>query len=48
MSSAVEDAHFIVLPGGGYEVYAENEADPIVDWRVSSSPPLKGPASCLA
>lgn len=23
---------FIVLSGGGYEVYADNEAEPIVDW----------------
>jgi hypothetical protein len=32
MSSRPSETHFIVLPGGGYEVYAENEAEPIVDW----------------
>ncbi|MGW1892472.1 hypothetical protein ACWCP6_19865 [Streptomyces sp. NPDC002004] len=26
----------IVLPGGGYEVYAEHEAQPIVDWLEAS------------
>lgn len=26
------EAHFIVLPGGGYAAHAENEAEPIVDW----------------
>jgi acetyl esterase/lipase len=26
------ETHFIVLPGGGYAAYAENEAEPIVDW----------------
>lgn len=39
MSSPVEEAHFIVLPGGGYEVYAENEAEPIVDWLGGLSIP---------
>ena len=32
MSSSRPQMHFIVLPGGGYAAYAENEADPIVDW----------------
>jgi acetyl esterase/lipase len=32
VSSTRAETHFIVLPGGGYEVYAENEAEPIVDW----------------
>jgi hypothetical protein len=32
MSSSLSQTHFIVLPGGGYAAYAENEADPIVDW----------------
>jgi acetyl esterase/lipase len=32
MSAPRLGTHFIVLPGGGYEVYAENEAAPIVDW----------------
>ena len=27
-------AHLIVLPGGGYEVHAEHEADPIVTWLI--------------
>ena len=35
MSSPRSEAHFIVLPGGGYEVYTENEAEPIVDWLGS-------------
>ena len=26
------DLHLIVLPGGGYETYAENEAEPVVEW----------------
>ena len=39
MSSPVEEAHFIVLPGGGYEFYAENEAQPIVDWLGGLSIP---------
>jgi acetyl esterase/lipase len=32
MSSPRPQLHFIVLPGGGYAAYAENEAKPIVDW----------------
>lgn len=32
MSSPGSEAHFLVLPGGGYADYAENEAEPIVDW----------------
>jgi acetyl esterase/lipase len=32
MSSPRSQMHFIVLPGGGYSTYAENEANPIVDW----------------
>jgi acetyl esterase/lipase len=32
MSSPPSLMHFIVLPGGGYAAYAENEAEPIVDW----------------
>ena len=32
MSAQRPDTHFIVLPGGGYEVYAEYEAQPIVEW----------------
>jgi acetyl esterase/lipase len=32
MSTRPSETHFIALPGGGYEVYAENEAEPIVDW----------------
>jgi len=32
MSARRSETHFIVLPGGGYEVYAENEAEPIADW----------------
>ena len=32
MSSAVEEAHLIVLPGGGYATHAENEGKPIADW----------------
>jgi acetyl esterase/lipase len=32
MSPPRSQMHFIVLPGGGYAAYAENEADPIVDW----------------
>jgi acetyl esterase/lipase len=32
MSTPSLATRFIVLPGGGYEVYAENEAEPIVDW----------------
>lgn len=32
MSARPSETHFIVLPGGGYEVYAENEAEPIADW----------------
>jgi acetyl esterase/lipase len=32
MTAPRPQTHFIVLPGGGYEVYAENEAEPIVDW----------------
>jgi acetyl esterase/lipase len=32
MSAPRQETHFIVLPGGGYEAYAENEAEPIVDW----------------
>lgn len=32
MSAPSFETHLIVLPGGGYEVYAENEAEPIVDW----------------
>ncbi|MEN1882668.1 alpha/beta hydrolase [Streptomyces mirabilis] len=27
-------AHVIVLPGGGYEVHAAHEAEPIVDWLI--------------
>jgi acetyl esterase/lipase len=32
MSTRPSETHFIALPGGGYEVYAENEAEPIADW----------------
>jgi acetyl esterase/lipase len=32
MSSAGSQTHFIVLPGGGYAAYAENEGEPIVEW----------------
>jgi acetyl esterase/lipase len=32
MSAPSLETHLIVLPGGGYEFYAENEAEPIVDW----------------
>jgi acetyl esterase/lipase len=32
MSTPSLATRFIVLPGGGYEVYAENEAEPIVNW----------------
>ena len=32
MSSQGSDTHFMVLPGGGYAAYAENEGQPIVDW----------------
>jgi acetyl esterase/lipase len=32
MSARPSETHFIVLPGGGYEVHAENEAEPIADW----------------
>jgi acetyl esterase/lipase len=32
MSSPVQEAHFIVLPGGGYATHAENEGKPIADW----------------
>ena len=32
MSPPRSQMHFIVLPGGGYAAYAENEAEPIVDW----------------
>ena len=32
MSSPAEEAHFIVLPGGGYAAHAENEGQPIADW----------------
>jgi acetyl esterase/lipase len=32
MSASSLATRFIVLPGGGYEVYAENEAEPIVEW----------------
>lgn len=39
----MRDAHFIVLPGGGYAAHAENEADPIVDWLRE----LRIPASVL-
>jgi acetyl esterase/lipase len=28
-------SHFIVLPGGGYAAYADNEGQPIVDWLGS-------------
>jgi acetyl esterase/lipase len=31
MSSPVEEAHFIVLPGGGYATHAENKGKPIAD-----------------
>ena len=26
------DTHVIVLPGGGYAMHAQNEAEPIVEW----------------
>jgi acetyl esterase/lipase len=39
MSARPSETHFIVLPGGGYEVYAENEAEPIVDWLRGLSIP---------
>jgi acetyl esterase/lipase len=32
MSPRRSETHFIVLPGGGYAAYAENEAEPIVEW----------------
>lgn len=32
MSSESSDTHFIVLQGGGYAAYADNEGQPIVDW----------------
>jgi acetyl esterase/lipase len=32
VSSPGSDTHFIVLPGGGYAEYADNEGQPIVDW----------------
>ena len=32
MSPPHSEWHLIVLPGGGYAAYAENEAQPIVDW----------------
>ena len=32
VSSEDPDTHFIVLPGGGYAAYADNEGQPIVDW----------------
>jgi acetyl esterase/lipase len=32
MTAARSQTHFIVLPGGGYAAYAEDEAEPIVDW----------------
>jgi acetyl esterase/lipase len=32
MSPPHSETHFIVLPGGGYAAYAENEAQPIVEW----------------
>lgn len=32
MSAPRPETHFIVLPGGGYEGYAENEGEPIVGW----------------
>ena len=32
MNSPRRETHFIVLPGGGYAAYAENEAEPIVNW----------------
>ncbi|MFZ0971981.1 MAG: prolyl oligopeptidase family serine peptidase [Solirubrobacteraceae bacterium] len=35
MSSEGPDSHFIVLPGGGYAAYADNEGQPIVDWLGS-------------
>jgi hypothetical protein len=34
MSTPRLATRFIVLPGGGYEVYAHNEAEPLVDWLV--------------
>jgi acetyl esterase/lipase len=39
MSLPRSETHFIVLPGGGYAVYAENEGDPIVDWLRGLSIP---------
>ena len=36
MSPPHSDWHLIVLPGGGYAAYAENEAQPIVDWLGES------------
>ena len=39
----MRDAHFIVLPGGGYAAHAENEAEPIVGWLRE----LRIPASVL-
>jgi hypothetical protein len=44
MSARPAGTHFIVLAGGGYDVYAENEAEAIADWlgrlgiRDTSSP----------
>lgn len=35
MSSEGPASHFIVLPGGGYAAYADNEGQPIVDWLGS-------------
>lgn len=32
MSSLRSETHFIVLPGGGYAAYAENEGEPIAEW----------------
>jgi acetyl esterase/lipase len=38
MSPPRSQMQFIVLPGGGYAAYAENEADPIVDWLDELGP----------
>ena len=32
MTSAQQDTHVIVLPGGGYSTHVEHEAEPVVEW----------------
>jgi acetyl esterase/lipase len=39
VSTSRSATHFIVLPGGGYAAYAENEGEPIVDWLRGLSIP---------